>query len=62
LHNRTRITTSQPHSQQDILLRVVSTSWLVQMVQQNLDESRKKKEEILNMRFEETRSEAIHRT
>lgn len=53
---------AQPHSHQDILLRVVSTSWLVQMVQQNLDESRKKKEEILNMRFEETRSEAIHRT
>ena len=33
--------------------------WLLQMVQQKLDESRKK-EEILNARFEETRAEAIN--
>ena len=33
--------------------------WLVQMVQQKLDESRKK-EEILKTRFEETRTEAIN--
>ena len=33
--------------------------WLLQMVQQKLDESRKK-EEILPSRFEETRAEAIN--